>query len=150
MRAGSSFAARLRPVTRAAQLLRLDERGFSLVEQLVALAIMSTGIVLLLAGLTTAGHGITLFADRVASQSLARSQLELIKDHPYIADPTTSPYPSASPPAPYSVSTTVDYWDSGTETFVSGVRNDGMQRITVTVSKASVSVLSVSDYKVDR
>lgn len=150
MRTGSGVAALCKVAEGTVPHLHRDVRGFSLVEQLVALAVMSTGIILLLAGLTTAGRGIKLFADQVTSQSLARSQLELIKDHAYIADPTVSPYPSVSPPAPYTIGTTVEYWNASTETFVATVRNDGMQRITVAVFKSGAQVLTVSDYKVDR
>lgn len=150
MRTGSRHATLFKLAAGTVPHLHRDTRGFSLVEQLVALAIMSTGIILLLAGLTTAGRGITLFADQVTSQSLARSQLELIKDHAYIADPTVSPYPSVSSPSPYSIETTVEYWNASTETFVATVRNDGMQRITVAVFKSGTQVLIVSDYKVDR
>lgn len=150
MRPIPPILARIRGVTSSVRGAHQNDLGFSLVEQLVALAIMSTAIVVLLAGLMTAARGISLFADRVTAQSLARSQLEMIKDSPYIADPTANPYPAVSAPAAYTLTTSVEYWDSASETFRSAVQNDGMQRITVEVNRAGNQILSVEDYKVDR
>lgn len=127
-----------------------DQSGTTLVEELVTIAIIGMGIVILVAMITTGVLGARQIDDNVIADSLARSQLELIKDSSYQADPITSPYPSGSPVSGYSVAVGIEYWHSGNGNFQSGQRNDGLQRITVTVSSGGTNLVQLSDFKVDR
>ena len=127
-----------------------DPAGFSLVEELVALGLVALGIVLLVAMITTGSVGVSTLGDKTTADSLARSQLELVKAAAYEPDPSTNPYPSVSVTAPYSSSLTVEYWDEANEAFVSSVQNSGLQRITVTVSRDGDDIVTLQDYKVDR
>ncbi len=127
-----------------------NEEGTTLVEELVTVAIIGIGIVILVAMITTGVIGVRQVADKVLAESLARSQLEIIKDAAYQADPVSVPYPAVAPIPNYSVAVGIEYWNASTSTFVSAVRNDGLQKITVTVSSAGTPLVQNAEYKVDR
>ncbi|HDD62647.1 MAG TPA: hypothetical protein ENF22_09000 [Chloroflexi bacterium] len=127
-----------------------DEKGSALVEELVTVAIIGLGIVILVAMVTTGVLGVRQVDDKVTAESLARSQLELIKDAAYQADPITSPYPAVAGVAGYSVALNIEYWHAGNSNFQSSLRNDGLQKITVTISTSGSTLVQAAEYKVDR
>ncbi len=127
-----------------------DEEGTTLVEELVTVAIIGIGIVILVAMITTGVIGVRQVDDKVLAESLARSQLEIIKDAAYQADPVSIPYPAVAPIPNYSVAVGIEYWNASSSTFVAGVWNDGLQKITVTVSSAGTPLVQTAEYKVDR
>ncbi len=130
----------------------VDERGQSLVETLVAVAIIAIVLTTFLAALSTATWGVATVRERVTAVNLARAQLECIQDHPYIvgADPisyaTTCTVTQSSS---YPVSLTISYWISSTFT-ITPTDDDGMQWITVTVFHNSESIFTIGNYKVKR
>jgi hypothetical protein len=139
------------PKKRTREYVKLaSDSGATLVEELVTVAIIALGLVILVAMITTGVIGVRQVDDLVTAESLARSQLELIKDAPYEPDPGTNPYPSVTGIPGYSVVVGIEYWNATSSTFVSTQRNDGMQRITVTVSVAGDSLVQTSEFKVDR
>ena len=60
------------------------QRGFSLIEILVALALLSIISVAFLRGLFTTSQAVAVSQESVVAESLARSQVELIKAQDYI------------------------------------------------------------------
>lgn len=139
-----------KPKRREFALSLLGEAGATLVEELVTIAIIGMGIVILVAMITTGALGVRQVDDNVRADSLARSQLELIKDAPYQGDPISSPYPSVTGIPGYTVAVGIEYWNAISGAFQSTLRDDGLQRITVTVSAGSTLTAQVSDFKVDR
>ena len=127
-----------------------DQKGVALVEELVTVAIIGLGIVILVAMITTGVLGARQIDDKVSAQALARSQLELIKDAAYQADPISSPYPAVAALPGYAVTLDIDYWHAGNANFQSSLRNDGLQRITVTVTSGGATLVQLAEYKVDR
>jgi len=127
-----------------------DQNGVALVEELVSVAIIGLGIVILIAMITTGVLGARQVDDKVSAEVLARSQLELVKDAAYQADPSSSPYPAVAAVPGYTVTLNIDYWHAGNANFQSGLRNDGLQRITVTVSSGGTQLVQLAEYKVDR
>lgn len=131
--------------------LRLHgESGLSLAEELVALALIAAGVIFVLYMITTGTLGVTVFTDHVNAESLARTQLEMIKAEAYRPDPTAVPYTDVSASAPYSVSVDVEYWTAPSGPWTTTVTADGMQRITVTVYRDAQQVLALQELKVDR
>lgn len=130
--------------------LHRDERGQALVEELVALAILALSVGVVLTSIYTGTAGVNAKHQQVSAEALARSQLELIVDAPYSADPVSSPYPAVSPVAGYSVNVNIEYWVASSESFISTVWDDGMQRITVSISGSEGAILNLTCYKVDR
>ncbi|TFG49354.1 MAG: hypothetical protein E4H33_02420 [Anaerolineales bacterium] len=127
-----------------------NEQGATLVEELMTVAIIAFGIVILVAMITTGVVGVRQVDDKVLAESLARSQLELIKNASYQADPGTSPYPSVASIPGYVVSLGIEYWNAGIGSFTSTLRNDGMQKITVTVSTGGDTLVQTATFKVNR
>lgn len=126
------------------------EVGQSLAGEVVALAIMGLAVAIVLTAISTATAGVKTKQDRVSAVTAARSQAELILDASYRPDPTAVPYPTVAPVPGYSIDVTVEYWTAPSGPFTSVVRNDGLQKITVSVNKGSTTVIEIENYKVDR
>jgi hypothetical protein len=126
------------------------EGGQSLVEELVAVALVSLGLVILIAALSTGSMGVRTTNDRVMAENLAHSQLELIKDAAYSPDPTVVPYPTVAPLPGYNVTVVVEYWIAPNGPFTSTVRDDGLQKLTASVSGSKGTLMQLEGYKVDR
>jgi len=126
------------------------ETGQSLVEVLVAVAIVALGLVIIIAALSTGSVGVRVANDRVTAENLARSQLELIKDAAYRPDPTASPYPTVSPIQGYTVTVMIEYWVAPGGPFTTTVRNDGLQKAAISVAGSGGTLIQLEGYKVDR
>ena len=111
-----------------------DERGESLVEILVALAIIAIVITIFLAALSTGTFGVSVVCKRVTAENIARSQLEHVKESDFIADYT--PTAISHPGYTAVISATTIY--------------TGLQLITVTVFYNDERVFAIEDYKVNR
>jgi prepilin-type N-terminal cleavage/methylation domain-containing protein len=134
-----------------------NEKGFALVEVLVALALTGIIATAFLLAISTSSKAILVADERTTAESLARSQMEDIKNELYI-DYSSDPhgvYITTGTPAVYSISFTVVPFDPGTGNpynEVGGifVRDDGIQKITVTVAHQGNDVLTLEGYKVNR
>ena len=116
-----------------------SERGFALVETLVAVAVLASALVVFLAGLSTDSLS-TAESDRLSTaHEIARSQMELTKAAAYTAAPYS--YPTVTPPATYGVSASASTISGG---------DANIERITVTVTKDSVAVFSLEGLKANR
>ncbi len=124
------------------------ESGLSLVEELVALAIVAVGVGFVLSTVGTATVGVTTTDEHVVAEALARSQIESIKNEVYRPQP--APYLILTAPANYSLAITVDYWTAPNGPFNTTGPDNGLQRITVTVSHGGRTVLTLQDFKVSR
>ena len=115
-----------------------NEAGIALVETLVAFGILSMVVVAFLSGLMTSLHGTIIAKEQGIAESLARSQLDYIKDEPY--NSTT-----------YSISPYLDLPEGWSlpAPLIEPV-NVGLQKITVTPEHNGVPVFSISTYKMDR
>lgn len=116
-----------------------SQKGFGLAETLIAVAILGTAVVAFVVSLSTGSLAANNLDKQTMAQSIAQSQMEYTKNYTYNASATT--YPILTPPATYSVTVGV--------AAVSGA-DTNIQKITVTVSKNGVSVVTVTDYKVNR
>jgi hypothetical protein len=135
---------------KAYQNFFISQRGATLVEELTTVAIIAMGFVILVAMIYTGVVGVRVVDDEVVAETLARSQLELIKDSVYIADPGITPYPTVTPETGYAVGVGIEYWNSGTSSFTPTQMNFGLQRITVTVTSGGDTIAQTSIYKVNR
>jgi prepilin-type N-terminal cleavage/methylation domain-containing protein len=118
---------------------RASERGVTLVETLIAVAVLGIAIVVFVAGLST-GTISTSHSDRLSTaHELARSQLEYTKASTYSTAPTS--YPTVTPPAGFGVTASASSITGG---------DAAVQLITVEVSDATGVVYTLEGYKVDR
>lgn len=118
-----------------------SEQGFTLVEALVSVAILTAALVVFIAGLSTgvlsSGH-----SDRLSTaHELARSQMEYVKELPFQPSPAT--YATVTPPAGYTVS-------AAASDVPGGVGDASIQLVTVQVAKDGAPVFTLEGYRVDR
>lgn len=146
--ASSGWRGRFRLESRRLTFVRIvqGEAGTSLVEILVAVAIISMSLVILIATLSTAAFAVRTSNRLTNATNLASAQLESIKATEYITG--TVSYP-AIPAGAYVIGQEISYWDGASFTSVPGT-DSGMQWITVTVSYEGEALVVVSNYKVDR
>lgn len=133
-----------------------SEKGFSLIETLIALALMGIVAVTLLIGMTTAFRAAALSQERVAAESLAKSQFEFIKAQDYITVADYDPDDALKRYAPISIgdglveqSYTIEIGPP--QTIISpGARGYELQIVTVVVKHNTEEVLTTSCYKLGR
>jgi prepilin-type N-terminal cleavage/methylation domain-containing protein len=128
------------------------ERGFTLIEILVALGILAAVAVVFLLGMTTSSKAVMVSQERVAVDSLAKSQMEYVKSLPYddVNNPITYPIdPNLDIPPGYSILVNAERLnpdgpsDPPTD-------DDGLQQITVTVTRNGELSFELVGYKVNR
>lgn len=120
------------------------QRGVSLVETVVALAILSAIGVTFLSGLATTSKAVVLVDEQATAESIAWTQMESVKRTSYVNGAATyagEPIPADKDYLGYSVVITAQ-----------PLRNpdDGIQKIAVTVSRSGSAIVRVEGYKVDR
>ncbi len=125
--------------------MKKNEKGFSLIEVVIALLLMGIIAIAVLSGLATASIALIIADERTTSESLARSQMEYVKNIDYV-DGATS-YPAASIPE--------EHIDAGYSATITASPlhdpDEGIQRITVTVGHHDKpDVITLEGYKVDR
>ena len=121
-----------------------NERGFSLIEVLVALALLGIIAVAFLGGLATASKAIFIADERATSESLARSQMEYVKNLTYEYEATEYDIDPNLSLDGYTLSVAVDPLHEP---------DKGIQEITVTVIhnyNNDKEVIILEDYKVNR
>ena len=122
------------------------EKGFSLIEVLVAVALVGLISVALIVALATASKVLIIADERTTAESLARSQMEYIKIQPYDDFNEPPEYAQLSLPT-YDIEVTAERLDP--EGDGSG-DDDGLQKITVTVEHHDKEIVTLEGYRVDR
>jgi len=132
---------------------RGGSRGFSMLEVVIAIALLGIIAVSVLSALQTAALALISADRRATAESLARTQMEWIRysdydddlteGHPeYSLDPQI---PSTLPPN-FTVVTTAIRLDPDND---GDNDDDGIQQITVTVSHEDIVVVNLEDFKRD-
>ncbi len=152
-----------------------NEKGFALIEVVIAMAIMGIVAAGFLAALSTASKTVILADERTTAESLARSQMEYDKKQFYIGAPDYIPGPPPSegeaiylaiddPPTNYTIWGVDRYnvpvenviygvpWNSQTNQPVTTVidTDAGIQRIKLIIKHHDKEIITLEDYKVDR
>ena len=120
------------------------EKGSSLIETLVALALLGVIVVAFLSGLATTSKATIVADEQSTAESLARSQMEWAKTATYVSGVTTysaAPIPSGSDYTGYSANISAVSLNTP---------DDGIQKITVTVKHFAKEVTKLEGYKVNR
>ena len=126
------------------------ESGFTLVEQVVSLAILAMVLTAGIAALATGALSLNVAASKNEAMSLAQAHMECLKNHPY--NSAGAGYPLAAPltETDCKIQPVTGY---KLDAVVSGTVN-GVQKIDVTVSRGAAgnwsTVLVLEDLKVDR
>ena len=137
-----------------------NEKGMSLIEVLIALAILGIVAAAFLSGMATASRALIIADERTTAESLARTEMEYVKNCKYTDLPPTPwsyELPSGSPvwdiehilPAGYDeYSLAVD--GSALDADNDGNNDADIQKITVTVDHQNKEVITLVGYKVNR
>ena len=127
-----------------------EERGFTLVEVLVAVAILAVIGVVFMNAMTTSFRSVGIQDEQITADSLARTQLEIIKAADYAPTYEVTvevPFQYSIPPieSPYVL------WDEENDEWVESVNDTKLQKITVRVSReGGKAVLMVEALKIKR
>ena len=135
---------RLFQIARRLSIFTGHESGVSLIETLVALAIVGTIAVTFLGGVSTSSKAAFTVDERSTGESLARSQMEWVKKVDYVYG--TTEYPPAQMPSG-------GYYSKYSAIITAAsirVPDDGIQKITVTIKHSDKRVIKLEGYKVDR
>lgn len=126
----------MRQVTKVNFPLLREQRGFSLIEMLVAVAILAAIGVVFLSALSTISKSTGLYEQRVTALGLAQSQTEIIKQAPYAANYDNVSAPTNKP--------------AGYEITISATGNvTGKQEITVAVSRDGHHLFELKTIRAD-
>lgn len=132
------------------------ESGVTLIETLVALAILGLIVPAFIGGLGTAAKATIIADEQATAESLARGEIECVKSQDYYS-PGEGQYQNREQryeefvmPSGYSTETTVTPIDPNTGEDLNPGQDKGIQKIEVEVSRNGTPVLEIVDYKVDR
>lgn len=119
-------------------------RGISLIETLVALAIIGAITVTFLSGLITASKAAFTADEQTTAESLAQSQMEWVKNATYVEGATQYP--------PALIPSGSDYINYSAVIAVEPLHNpdDGIQEITVIIKRFDETIITLEGYKRQR
>jgi prepilin-type N-terminal cleavage/methylation domain-containing protein len=113
----------------------VPDAGFSLVETLIAVAILGIGVVTVVSGMMTSIKISDLDRRQAEGQTALRAYAEAVTGDTYTGCAASYPAAAFSAPAGWTAAMTVAYWSAGTSTFTPTCGTDsGLQRVTLTVT----------------
>jgi len=118
---------------------RYGEKGMTMLEGLISIGILGGVLMTMIFAMSGGALSVRENGQELTVQNLARNQMEYIKNYPYSANATT--YPKIPVPSGYSISVGVKA--------VPGQGNT-IQKVTANISRDSVLLMTISDYKVNR
>jgi hypothetical protein len=113
-----------------------SESGISLVEAAVALAILGGGVLTMILSVSGGALAVQENDHEVVAQSLARTEMEYIKNAGYATS-----YSTVGAPSGYGIAVGVGVVPGG---------NANIQKITVNITLDGAVIMTVVDYKVNR
>jgi prepilin-type N-terminal cleavage/methylation domain-containing protein len=129
---------------------RRCERGMTLIEVLIALAILAAVGVVFLLGMTISSKGVMVSQERVAAESLAKSELEYVKSVTYQNAPWSYQLPSGHPSWDPTHSLPDGYDGYSVLVDAESVNGkDNIQQITVDVRHNGETAFTLVGYKVN-
>jgi Tfp pilus assembly protein PilV len=115
------------------------EQGVALVEAIIAVLLLGGAILTMILSMSGGAMAVQENEHEVTAQSLARTQMEYIKNVAY--NPSATTYSKITAPTGYSITVTV--------AAVPGA-NTNIQKITVDILLNGSTIFSLQDYKVNR
>ena len=130
-------------------MAKSSKKGFSLIENLVALAVLSIIGLVVLSGLCIAAKSDLISQEQTKAESLARSQMEYIKQQPYSTSGNYAMADVWSSAPGYSIVNTVDnpmvvFLDANLNPVTT---DSGLQKVRISVIHGEKTVLTLEDFK---
>ena len=120
-----------------------SDKGFILIETLIALVLMGIVAVSLLSGASTVIKANNIAGEQAIAQSLVRSEMEYVKNYQY-------QYSASTYPADLSITIPEGWVVPPPVVGLVHATDDGIQSVNVTAEHNGKTVLSIEMYKVDR
>jgi prepilin-type N-terminal cleavage/methylation domain-containing protein len=117
------------------------QRGFGLVETLVAIAILGVSITAFVTDLSAGSIAVRIQNENAVAQGLAQNQMEVIKASPY--DKSGQSYPIVDSLPGYDIEIT-------TSDVFKGNANKTIQQVSIAIKHNDAVVLILEGYKVNR
>ncbi|MBN1693087.1 MAG: hypothetical protein JW845_05980 [Dehalococcoidales bacterium] len=115
------------------------QRGLTMLEGLISIGILGAVVILMIFAMSGGALAVNENSEEMTVQSLARNQMEYIKNLAYNSEAST--YPTINTPPEYSITVSVT---SVPDT------NDNIQKVTANFYRNSELLMTISDYKGDR
>jgi len=133
------------------------EKGFTLIEVVMALVVLGIVAAGFLGALATGSKSISIADERATAESLARTQMEDVRNQDYIdySEVSHAVYSNISTPAGYSVDLSAVPFDPDTgqpygESGGAFTQDDGIQSIMVVVKHHGEDVFNLEGYRTYR
>ena len=125
-----------------------QEKGFSLIEVMIAMLLVGIIAIAFLGALATASKALIIADERATAESLARTQMEYVRNQDYDFDnnpPLYAQIPDEDIPDGYVIDVTAERLDPKGDGFDS---DDGIQKIIVTVEHPELDeVIKLEGYR---
>jgi prepilin-type N-terminal cleavage/methylation domain-containing protein len=135
-----------------------SERGFSLVEVVIAIALLGIVGVAFLGGLSTASKAIFTADERATAESLARTEMEYVRNQDYSIAPWDYELPSGTSSGVFP-----SWWNTANHTLPAGYAgytvnvsttllpshstDDGIQKIAVDIKHLNKEIFTLEGYR---
>ena len=140
-----------------------SEKGFSLIEVMIAMALLGLIAVTFLGALATSSRAIFIADERATAESLARSEMEYVRSQKYSVAPWAYELPSGTSPIgefptwwdednPHSLPEGYDGYTVNVSTVtiheISGHPvDDGIQKIIVVITHLDKEIFTLENYR---
>lgn len=116
-----------------------SQRGFMMIEMMLAVAIVGTAMFAVVSAFSTSARSSVFVQETATAQWLATSQIEFIRTAEYVITPGT--YTTVPSPAGYAVANATSAVSGG---------DSNIQTVTVTITKSGEVIFTTSTVKVNR
>lgn len=129
-----------------------EEKGFTLIEILVAILLLGLIGTAFFGGLSTSSRTVQLGDERATSESLARTEMEYVRKQDYYLAPWSYELPSPpGAPTPWDASHDLPPGYSGYSLTVTaealGAVDNGIQKLTIVIEHPDDEVITLVSYK---
>jgi len=132
-----------------------SQKGFTLVEVVIAIMLLGLMTAAIFTGLSTASVAVFRNDMRQTAQNVAESELELVKNQPFVVGATTYNLPSIpNSPSGYTVTISAQDWtqnDNVDYDAVATLNRTNIQKITVQIffKNGTIPIYTLVGYKVE-
>jgi prepilin-type N-terminal cleavage/methylation domain-containing protein len=129
---------------------RTQEAGFTFVEVLISLVILSIIATGFLSALAASSRSALRSEEHTSAESLARTEMEYVKNSIYVMASWTYTMPIGSPPWDATHTLPAGYNGYAVKVSAAPIRlvDDGIQSITIVVSRGGRAIFTLEDFKV--
>ena len=132
--------------------MKKNEKGVTLIEVIIAVALLGVIVVAFFGALSTASKALFIADERATAESLARTEMEYVNNQDYVTDTWSYQLPSTPPSwdASHTLPAGYDGYTADASATLLHATDDGIKKITITIHHHTKEIITLEDYKVDR